>query len=146
MKKRIWSGILLLCSSLLVACSSNTPADRIEQNPEVFAALPNWEKDKVIQGQIAEGMSPSAVGLAWGNPQSIASGQDKEKFVQRWIYSVLSPVEAMPMTGWGYYGRPYPYSRYYYRPVTYYPVEYIPENVAYVLFENNKVVSWERKN
>lgn len=134
---------------MLVSCGT-TPADRIEENPEIFAVLPNWEKDLVVQGKVAAGMSPDAVKLSWGNPNSILSGQDKKKYVQRWIYSAIVPVETMP--GWGYPG--WGYRRYIYEYPYGYPygwysqtaTDYVPVNVAYVLFENGKVVSWESKN
>lgn len=148
MKKRICCGILAISAFVFASCAKDTVSDRIEANPEMFANLPAWEKPKVAQGQIAMGMSPEAVKIAWGNPNDIASGENKGKFTQRWTYSTFEQINTMPpmYPAWGgYYGGRY-YRNYYYTPAMYYPTEYIPINTAYVLFENGKVVAWEQKN
>lgn len=143
MKTRHCMTIALGVFFLIASCSPMTPGERIEQNPEIFATLPNWEKDKIIAGEITTGMSPNAVLLAWGPPQTIASGQLNGTYAQRWIYSIQEPVNNMPPMGAGFYNSRYNrYGGIY--SANYYPVDYIPIDIAYVLFINNKVSSWEK--
>lgn len=138
MKTRIYVTLIALSAFLAVSCSTSVH-DRIDAYPEVFNALPDWEKQEVSKGGISVGMSPEAVKLAWGNPQHIEAGQIGNKYTQRWIYSIRYAVNS-PHYGWGGFYGPY---RGYYAPV-YYPVDYIPVEVGHVVFQNNKVVSWGR--
>ncbi len=144
MKKPLYALSIMASSLLLLSCQT-TPADRIEENPGIFAALPNWEKDRVIRGEVAEDMSPDAVKLAWGAPNSIESGQSKGVYEQKWVYSTLYPVSrpCFPYGGYrhGWY-RPYPYYGY----GGYQETDYIPVMTGYVQFRNNKVVSWEKRS
>lgn len=136
---RVFSAVSVIG---LVSCAT-TPSDRIEAHPQMFSALPNWEKDCVIRGEVRENMTPDAVRLAWGEPSYIAEGQINGVYSQRWIYSIAEPVQRVSFgmgMGMGRYGGVYPGVGTYY-----YPVDYVPVNVAFVLFQNNKVVSWERR-
>lgn len=132
----------------LGACSS-TPASRIKDNPVLYNSLPAKEQALVAAGRIAEGMSPPAVFLAWGDPSGVAEGNLDGRSATRWIYSTLQPVYATPPAafwygpywnrgywGPGFYGPYYPY---------YNDITYIPVDTGYVLFINGKVQSWERR-
>ncbi len=127
-------------SLLLSACQVATPATRIEQNPVLFESLPEKDKALVQQGQIRAGMSPEAVFLAWGYPNSRPFvGEKNGKPLVRWVYTRMEPVMVTPTWGgpcWGPYGWCHGH---YGMPDT----AYIPRNTAYVTFENDKVVSWE---
>lgn len=139
MKRRIYVTLIIGISMMLMSCAL-TPQDRINQDPVAFASLPNWEKDQVIKGEIAVGMSPSAVKLAWGTPQNVVAGQENGKFRERWVYSVQYSSPSP------YY---YPYRNFYgYHPLYYPPYyrnDYVRVETGHVLFEDNKVVSWERR-
>ncbi len=72
----------------LVGCS--TVERRIRERPADFAALtPGW-KELVLAGEITEGMSPSAVYLAWGRPTAISAGQRRGKPAETWLYQASS--------------------------------------------------------
>ena len=137
--------VLLPCLLFFSSCAQESVYDRIEQNRSAFEALPLWEKDKVVRGEIASGMSPTAVQFAWGTPSSISQGQENNVNTLRWSYSVQTPVES---TAWGmggtYWGGPR-YGPYYSPSMMYTPVTtYIPQEVGFVLFKKNKVVSWQK--
>lgn len=135
----LMTGVLLLLSS----CAS-TPASRIQKNPQIFQSLSTQDQALVMSGQIAQGMQPSAVYLAWGSPSSSIDGNLNGKSSVRWLYSDLQPVYH-PTPYWGNcgYWDPY-YNRYnpYYYP---YDITYVPINVGYVLFSKGKVTAWEKR-
>ena len=56
----------------LASCVPSTPQTRIQQNPQKFEALSAKHRTLVQQGQIARGMSPDAVYLAWGGPPGVS--------------------------------------------------------------------------
>ena len=137
-------SIIFVCAlSILVgACTLATPATRIAANPKVYEALPAQQQALVQNGQIAQGMSPEAVFLAWGYPNSSPYvGQIGNKQVVRWVYTTMRPVMVTPQWSgpyWGPYGW---YNPYYDMPQT----AYVPENTANVTFENGKVVTWSSR-
>lgn len=127
----------------LASCQSATPATRIAENPVMFRSLPQEQQVMVQQGRISEGMSQDAVFLAWGLPNNAPyEGQKDGKRITRWVYTYQEPVmttsSAIGPAYWGPYG--------WYEPAFYGGVGtvYIPRTAATVLFENNKVVSWEK--
>lgn len=125
----------------LASCQSATPATRIAENPVMFRSLPQEQQVMVQQGRISEGMSQDAVFLAWGLPNNAPyEGQKNGKHITRWVYTYQEPVMSTPTVGpvyWGPYG--------WYEPAFYGTgTVYIPRTAATVLFENNKVVSWEK--
>lgn len=85
-----------LSAALSLASCVSTPASRIQKNPALFNSLPPSQKTLVESGQIAEGMSPPAVFLAWGDPSAVAEGNLNGKSATRWIYSSLQPVYTPP--------------------------------------------------
>lgn len=127
---------------LLGGCQSATPATRIASNPVLFQSLSTAQQSLVSKGEICEGMTPEAVFLAWGYPNSAPyEGQKNGKKITRWVYNYMEPVfvnDDWRGPYWGPYGR---YEPYYMGPST----VYIPRNAATVLFENGKVVSWESR-
>lgn len=131
---------------LLSSCSVSTVASRIQEQPQIYASLSPPQQALVQSGNIAEGMSPSAVYLAWGSPSSSTEGNLNGVSTTRWLYSGLEPVyNPMPspyMGCWGYGPWRNPYHCYY----PYSDISYVPVNMAYVLFKNGKVVSWEKRS
>ncbi|MBI1374937.1 MAG: hypothetical protein GC159_19640 [Phycisphaera sp.] len=69
--------VVLLAAATLGGCAANTPAKRIEKEPDVFAALPADVQDKVRQGIIDIGFTRDAVRLAKGRPNRVYSRTDK---------------------------------------------------------------------
>ncbi len=141
MRNATITALLTLAAALgFASCQSPTPATRIQENPALYEALPAKDKALVMQGQIREGMSPQAVYLAWGQPDSQPFvGQDKGKRLTRWVYSTLEPVFIdRPYCGWHHCG---PYGGYWCGGGI--DTAYVRRPSAYVLFENDKVVSWE---
>ncbi|MBQ1960193.1 MAG: hypothetical protein II349_01560 [Akkermansia sp.] len=126
----------------LSSCQSVTPATRIAENPVLFRSLPVEQQILVQQGRICEGMSQDAVFLAWGAPNNPPyEGQKNGKNVVRWVYTFQEPVMAAPTVGVTVVG---PYG--WYGPAMYGPsTVYVPREAATVQFENNKVVSWEKR-
>ena len=126
------------------SCVPSTPQARIAQNPQVFAALPKKDQSLVEQGQIARGMSPDAVMLAWGYPARSFDGFKDSKRTERWDYAGSRPVYTSTFYGgfgYGSYGHhAYPGYGYGFGP----EVTYIPYRVASVWFVNARVDSWER--
>jgi hypothetical protein len=136
------SAVILLAgiSAILCACTPLTPQVRIQSNPALFAALSPQQQTLVSQGQIARGMGPEAVFLAWGKADSIYEGGRGPVPVQRWDYSASRPVHTTSVFGsygFGRYGRGYGFGA---GP----EVTYIPYRTASVWFENNRVTEWER--
>lgn len=137
MLRRISLALLALPLLISMSCSV-TPQDRIDADPEAFAALQDWEKKHVAAGTIGVGMSPDGVRLAWGKPQIVESGQSGKDFTQRWIYMNRYPVDSPRYYGpHGFYG---PYYRGFYAPM-YYP-DFVSVETGNVLFKNNKVIEW----
>lgn len=131
---------------LLASCVPSTPQARIEKDPQKFEALDGKQKALVRQGQIARGMTPDAVYLAWGDPSAIFQGSRNGKSSERWDYAGSRPVYAAGFYGgYGYGYGPYGYHGH---PGYVYglgpEVAYVPYRIATVWFINNRVDSWEK--
>ncbi len=134
----------LFASLVFSACAPLTPQARIDRNPQKFASLTRKEQNLVRQGQIAHGMSPAAVEIAWGLPSQRFEGYKDRKSTERWDYAGSKPVYSTSFYGgWGY--GPYnPYGRYSTLGYGIGPeVVYVPYRIASVWFINNRVDSWE---
>ena len=87
--KTLFLGLLAVA---LCSCASQTPQTRIDNNFGLYEKLSEEHKVLVQQGQIAEGMSGSAVFLAWGKPEQKVGGFREGKHFQRWDYTAHRPV------------------------------------------------------
>lgn len=125
----------------MVSCVSYTPADRIAENPVLYKSLPVEQQVLVQQGNICKGMSPEAVMLAWGEPNTPpVVGEKDGRRIERWVYKSYEPVTVVSVgMGYGYYGPRSWYNPYY----SDFGTAYVPEDTAYVEFVNGKVDSWE---
>lgn len=136
-------AVCALSALFTVACHTPTPADRIAANPVVYGGLTSEHQALVQQGRICKGMSPDAVLLAWGKPNSSPTeGEVNGKKLIRWVYKSYEPV--MVTTDW--FGAPAYGPRGWYDP--FYAgtgTAYVPRDFAYVEFVNGKVSAWERK-
>lgn len=133
---------LAAIACLLSACAPVTPEERIAKNPALFESLPAKHRELVRQGEIARGMSPDAVVLAWGAPSRRYAGASSGGSADRWDYFGSQPVYNHNFGFAHGYGR---YGRCGYNSFTYGPeFTYVPYRRATVLFKNQKVDSWER--
>ena len=90
-------------------------------------------------------MSPGAVYLAMGNPDSQVSGNLQGENYMRWDYSMLMPVYTHHMGG--FYGTGcYYHGGSYYGPDYGTSVTYVPVLGSSIFFKKDKVVGWERRN
>ena len=88
MKVQLFSKPGNLCvaatlASVLVSCMASTPGDRISRNPTLYNSLPSYQQQLVQQGRIESGMSPDAVFLAWGAPNSEPVRGEKKRCKNR---------------------------------------------------------------
>lgn len=138
--------LAVLAALSFTACQTATPATRIEENPVMFRALSAEQQLMVQQGRICKGMTKDAVFLAWGKPAGAPMVGEKDgKRFERWVYTVS---RAVPVDGFGgcWYGDPW--CRHGWGPYGWGPcggmnVAYVPEQVASVTFENDRVTEWE---
>ena len=101
------------------------------------------EKALVRAGQISNGMSKSAVWLAWGEPAGKSYGQSGRARTEQWIYRSYQPVYTQSFYGSNYghyYDCGYGYSGLGFGL----GVNYVPVPSAKVDFENDRVVAWAR--
>lgn len=127
---------------LLAACQTATPMSRIDQNPVMFRVLPPEQQLLVQQGRICEGMSKDAVYLAWGNPNSTpVTGQQNGVPYEKWVYLVYQPVTMNSVSFGGGCWR----HGHWHGGGLGTSTAYVPQEAAWVMFENDKVTSWESR-
>ena len=142
--KKILTALFVI--PLIASCVPSTPQARIEREPQKFEALGKRHQELVRSGQIASGMSPDAVYLAWGAPAGVFQGARNGKSSERWDYNSSRPVTTVGFYGgYGYrsyspYGQYGGYDGYGIGP----DVVYVPYRSASVWFVENRVDSWER--
>lgn len=127
---------------LLGSCQTITPATRINQNPVMYNMLSPEQKVMVQQGQICEGMSKDAVYLAWGNPNTppITGLQDGVSY-EKWVYTTYQPVMVDSFnTGFGC-----GYGHHWHGGGISSSTAYVPQEAAWVMFQNGKVTAWEKR-
>jgi len=158
MTKRILQLSSIIAAGMIFSsCASSTPQSRIDKNPEQFAKLSTKDQERVTAGQIAKGMSPEAVFLAWGNPSSEIVGFNKDESYTEWRYydyrtapsNVFYGSIGYGRLGYSKYGRR-GYGSFRSRGVGYglgigSTVTTVPELNARVWFKNLKVESWEKR-
>ncbi|MEI6674242.1 MAG: hypothetical protein WCO57_03595 [Verrucomicrobiota bacterium] len=141
--------ISLTLGLAVCSCVPATPQTRIQQSPALFAALSAKEKQLVQQGELAKGMSPTAVLLAWGAPSLRYEGFHNGRSALRWDYTAAYPVYTSTFFGgynYGGYGRHGPYGNPYHGYGFGFAPEigYVPYHKSSVWFINNRVDAWER--
>lgn len=141
--------IAVLAALVFASCAPSTPQARIAREPEKFAALGKREQGLVQQGELARGMGPEAVTLAWGGPDQRFEGSKNSKRSERWDYAASRPVYPTNFFGgFGYgYGSYGPYGRGSYSGIGFGlgpEIAYVPYRVASVWFVSGRVDSWER--
>jgi hypothetical protein len=131
----------------LTSCETASPATRAQQNPGVLESLSAEDRDLVLKGTIAEGMSKDAVLIAWGRPDRVTSGSAGGRATETWSYTSMRPIYR-PHYGLGLgYGS---YGHHGYRHRHFYPSasfgmgpDYIPVTSSVVRFRGNRVIAWE---
>ena len=138
---------LILCA-LAAACAPSTPEARIKADPNAFHALSPKHQDLVRQGRIENGMGPSAVRLAWGNPSREYEGADGQTPTRIWQYDGARPVYSTGIHSDFIYSPYYRFGRRHYLPYQAYSlspqVDYVPYRRATVWFSRDRVTRWER--
>lgn len=145
--------LLVLPALILGACATNPAEQRVKRYPELFGKLPRRERDLVLRGEVAEGMSQDAVYLAWGRPGRVMAGSRGGRSNERWAYFRAAPAGASSL-GYGAYG-PHPFhAAYGVHPAFGYGygpgwgfatgIDYVPYLDRTVEFSNGRVVAWER--
>jgi hypothetical protein len=137
------AAALLFCS-----CVPNTPEQRIVKNIAVYTSLPAKHQELVKRGELARGMSPEAVFIAWGKPTERYQGLNGGESTERWDYTRNRPVYTNQV-GFGFgqgfgFGRGCGYGGGFNSLFISPEVTYIPQRSASVLFKKNKVDAWER--
>ena len=152
--RAILSALFLLFTALFLAsCATNPAEHRVKKFPERFAGLSDREKELVLRGEVAEGMSQDAVFLAWGQPGRVMAGSRDGHGSERWAYFHTAPVNTYSVGYGGFAPHPF-YSAYGVHPAFGYGygpgwgfgtgVDYVPSLDRTVEFANGKVVAWER--
>jgi len=148
---------LAICLAVLVAGCS-TIENRIQSNPQIYGSLSPSDQGLVRSGQIRNGLSKSAVFLAWGRPDHIRYGNRRGHPYEAWVYT-MTWNEVVPdfypsFYDFGYYRRPgyWPYPRYsrfyggFYGPLfDPFPDDIVSYEVPYktAFFENERCTGWE---
>lgn len=140
--RRVLSVLLSLPALLQVSCQTATPLTRIDQNPVMFRTLSPEHQVMVQQGRICEGMSKDAVYLAWGNPNaSPVFGQRDGQAYEKWVYNVYRPVMVDSVgfgTGCWHHGH-------WCGGGMSASTVMVPQEAAWVTFQNNLVTAWESR-
>lgn len=133
---RLAPVILALAATCSLLSCSVTPADRIRENPTLYASLTPKQQQAVKSGQLEIGMSTAAVYLAMGAPSGSGERADANGLREQvWFYSSMQPVAVVPRAYYCYpYGGPYLGDDWVYRR----------RLDAVVYFRQGKVVGWER--
>lgn len=145
---------LLLVVLFASSCANRSAGERrLNKHPELSQSLTPKEQALVAQGEIAEGMSPDAVFLAWGRPDRIRTGSRNGRKTETWAYFGSTPV-ARPAVSVGVGGSPAFYSRFGVHPTFGYgtgvgwnygtDIDFARHVAREVEFVNDRVVSWER--
>lgn len=140
--RHVLSVLSLLFPVLLGACQTATPLNRIEKNPVMFGMLSPEHKVLVQQGRICEGMTRDAVFLAWGNPNSApVQGQQDGQSYEKWIYKVYQPVMVDSFSIGAGCWRHGPL----YGGGMTTGTAMVPQEAAWVIFQNDIVTAWESR-
>ena len=125
---------------VLTGCQTATPASRISANPVMFRMLSPEQQLMVQQGKICEGMNRDAVYLAWGNPNvPPVKGQQNGKPYEKWVYQAYEPVVVNSVG----VGSAFCHALSAYAGTMTTSTAYVPQEIAWVIFENNIVTAWE---
>lgn len=138
MKKHLMRAMTASLMLLAAACAE-TPQNRIEQNPGVFASLPQDHQMLIRAGQVGIGFTEAEVKLAVGNPDRITNREDEKGKSVEWRYVEYETTGgAVLYTGFyhSYWGPVFPF-------YTDYP-DRRERDVMRVTFRDGKVISVER--
>lgn len=136
-------------------CGCQTGAEtRIQKNPELYGKLSSKDKERVLLGEIREGMTDEAVFLAWGRPDRVLSGSRSGSATEKWAYFDSVPVSSFSYGYGSGYVHPF-YSRYGVHPRYGYGfgpywgygtgVDFVQQISKQVEFRNGRVTAWERR-
>ena len=131
------ASTLAVATSTLILTGCSTPQTRISEHPDFYQSLSPRDKALVNQEQVRNGMSRTAVWLAWGSPDRKIVGNMGGGPTETWLYIYYSTYYP-PYAPWAYFGDPF-YDPFYY--------SYIPPSIPYpgkvVTFVKGRVVSFQ---
>jgi hypothetical protein len=139
-KRKSCLVILGVFSAILLLGCQSPMQRRIDQNSVEYQALNSETSSKVDQGQIAMGMSESALKIAWGDPVKFAEGEDSQGHFKTWYF------QGSYWKSIGFWEYRYFRSRRRYAPTLDYRSDRIPKSYiqAKVRIRNGFVEAWER--
>jgi len=146
---------LFACTALALVTLSCTSARerRITNNPQIYQSLSTSDQLLVQQGRIREGMTKEGVFLAYGRPDSVATGKQKGASIEKWTFMGTQPMYANTFNmgwggwgGWGGRGWGGPGCGYYGAWDPYWGISptvvYVPYKAATVTFRGNRVTEY----
>ena len=105
-----WALLTTAAAGALFFGGCSTPESRISDHRDLYDSLPARQQQLVAQGQIAGGMSRSAVWLAWGAPDQKVNGYARGNATESWIYYTTTTYPYGYGYGYGGFGYgPYGY-------------------------------------
>ena len=104
-----WALLTTTAAGALFFGGCATPESRISENRELYNNLPARQQQLVAQGQIAPGMSKSAVWLAWGGPEQKVNGFARGNATETWVYYTTTTAAYPYGYGYGRFGGYGPY-------------------------------------
>jgi hypothetical protein len=85
--RRLAAGLPPVLAVLLLAGCASTPARRIAQHPDVFAAFPPEVQEQVRRGEVEPGFTRDMVFLALGRPARVLHRREAAGVREVWSYS-----------------------------------------------------------
>jgi len=167
MKRLILLQALVAGAFALFLAGCTTIETRITEKQAAYSSMSATDRALVGQGKIREGMSQDAVYIAWGAPNQRATGRNRGRTVETWIYFSTtagdyhpSPFLYGPYAGFGYgygYGGGFGYNHIhrsgrvhrhiaydpFYDPFFYRRVSVVSYPERTVSFQSGRVISYQ---
>jgi hypothetical protein len=131
-----------LAGGLAVLTGCSTVESRIKERPDVFNSLPERQRALVTSGQVTEGMTRDAVYLAWGKPDHVVQGSERNQPIEEWVYDatrsqIVPGYRPVPVI-YGERGRYHSGWDYVFDPVV------VTQSYPYksIRFEDGRAVAW----
>ncbi len=84
MNLRAFSGLCLAAALALASC--DTPGTRARLHPGTFGKLSPADRSLVLAGRVRAGLSPAAVYIAWGEPDTKRRTGNGKDPAETWVY------------------------------------------------------------
>lgn len=90
---------MFMLASCHVLSGKKAASKRLEKNPTLLKSKSMGERQLIINGDIAPGMTRDAVYLAWGNPKHVYEGAEDGVAYEEWHYQTIRPKPEISLTG-----------------------------------------------